>query len=150
MGFTVFHTCGCSTWHLPWSCVIMSSGHAHSVFRMLSWLGVIYGCNERQPQVSCYHQSTMYVIYLPRGPEVAALFCCLVHSSLNSGGGPKRLRVLLEGESLLNDASGLTLFEVFFHIVSIPASLLLAAVDCAPVITPDPEKRTQCSSHEVC
>jgi NhaP-type Na+/H+ or K+/H+ antiporter len=33
------------------------------------------------------------------------------------GGGPKRLRVLLEGESLLNDASGLTLFEVFFHMV---------------------------------
>jgi NhaP-type Na+/H+ or K+/H+ antiporter len=28
------------------------------------------------------------------------------------------MRVLLEGESLLNDASGLTLFEVFFHIVS--------------------------------
>lgn len=36
----------------------------------------------------------------------------------STGGGPKRLRVLLEGESLLNDASGLTLFEVFFHIVS--------------------------------
>jgi NhaP-type Na+/H+ or K+/H+ antiporter len=26
---------------------------------------------------------------------------------------------MLEGESLLNDASGLTLFEVFFHLVSI-------------------------------
>jgi NhaP-type Na+/H+ or K+/H+ antiporter len=25
---------------------------------------------------------------------------------------------MLEGESLLNDASGLTLFEVFFHLVS--------------------------------
>jgi NhaP-type Na+/H+ or K+/H+ antiporter len=35
-----------------------------------------------------------------------------------AGGGPKRLRVMLEGESLLNDASGLTLFEVFFHLVS--------------------------------
>jgi NhaP-type Na+/H+ or K+/H+ antiporter len=34
--------------------------------------------------------------------------------------------VLLEGESLLNDASGLTLFEVFLHLVSggggVPAS----------------------------
>lgn len=34
-----------------------------------------------------------------------------------TGGGPKRLRILLEGESLLNDASGLTLFEIFFHMV---------------------------------
>jgi hypothetical protein len=27
------------------------------------------------------------------------------------------MRILLEGESLLNDASGLTLFEVFLHLV---------------------------------
>jgi len=33
------------------------------------------------------------------------------------GGGPKSLRALLEGESLLNDASGLTLFEIFLHYV---------------------------------
>lgn len=48
-----------------------------------------------------------------------------------AGGGPKRLRVLLEGESLLNDASGLTLFEVFFHIVS--AETASASYACLPV-----------------
>lgn len=35
----------------------------------------------------------------------------------HSGGGPKRLRVLLEGEALLNDASSFTLFEIFLHLV---------------------------------
>ena len=39
----------------------------------------------------------------------------LLPPPLEPGGGPKRLRIILEGESLLNDASGLTLFEVFFH-----------------------------------
>ena len=38
---------------------------------------------------------------------------CLV----SAGGGPKRLRVLLEGEALLNDASSFTLFEIFLHLV---------------------------------
>lgn len=36
---------------------------------------------------------------------------------LYKGGGPKRLRVLLEGEALLNDASSFTLFEIFLHLV---------------------------------
>lgn len=49
--------------------------------------------------------------------------CCLAVA----GGGPKRLRVMLEGESLLNDASGLTLFEVFFHLVSSTAARRTAA-----------------------
>ncbi len=35
----------------------------------------------------------------------------------NAGGGPKRLRVLLEGESLLNDASSFTLFTIFLEAV---------------------------------
>jgi hypothetical protein len=48
----------------------------------------------------------------------ACCICCLRFCL--PGGGPKRLRVMLEGESLLNDASGLTLFEVFFHLVSEP------------------------------
>ena len=34
-----------------------------------------------------------------------------------AGGGPERLVVLMEGEALLNDASAITLFEVFMHII---------------------------------
>lgn len=34
-----------------------------------------------------------------------------------AGGGPEVLSVLLEGECLLNDASSLTLFEIFKHIL---------------------------------
>lgn len=34
-----------------------------------------------------------------------------------AGGGPRRLRVLLEGEALLNDASSFTLFEIFLELV---------------------------------
>ena len=37
--------------------------------------------------------------------------------SFVTGGGPKRLRVLLEGEALLNDASSFTLFEIFLTLV---------------------------------
>lgn len=33
--------------------------------------------------------------------------------ALSSGGGPHHLQVLLEGESLLNDATSITLFLVF-------------------------------------
>ena len=36
---------------------------------------------------------------------------------LNLGGGPERLRILLEGESLLNDASSITLFTIFIDFV---------------------------------
>ena len=32
-----------------------------------------------------------------------------------AAGGPRSLRVLLEGESLLNDASSITLFTIFLH-----------------------------------
>jgi hypothetical protein len=47
---------------------------------------------------------------------------CACLAAFPAGGGPKRLRVMLEGESLLNDASGLTLFEVFFHLVRLTAA----------------------------
>lgn len=36
-----------------------------------------------------------------------------VSSNLKSGGAPEQLAVLLEGESLFNDASGLVLFDIF-------------------------------------
>lgn len=40
-----------------------------------------------------------------------------MQSSLGTGGGPERLRILLEGESLLNDASSITLFTIFIEFV---------------------------------
>ena len=43
--------------------------------------------------------------------------CSVQMSNLFAGGGPKRLRVLLEGESLLNDASSFTLFTIFLNAV---------------------------------
>jgi hypothetical protein len=93
---------------------------------------------------SC-RQGTMYLVSLPRGPDVAALLRSCAPVAQLSGGGPKRLRVLLEGESLLNDASGLTLFEVFFHIVSNPACLLWAVGDCASSIALDITTHATCS-----
>ena len=36
-----------------------------------------------------------------------------VSSILKAGGAPEQLAVLLEGESLFNDASGLVLFDIF-------------------------------------
>lgn len=38
-----------------------------------------------------------------------------VHTT--AGGGPERLRIILEGESLLNDASSITLFTIFIEFV---------------------------------
>ena len=61
---------------------------------------------------------------------------------LAPGGGPKRLRIILEGESLLNDASGLTLFEIFFHQVRVRRSatrgpgLIVAKHAMSPVVPP--------------
>ncbi|KAI8472713.1 MAG: Sodium/hydrogen exchanger family-domain-containing protein [Monoraphidium minutum] len=56
------------------------------------------------------------------GAIVASTDAVAIVSIMKTSGGPKRLRIILEGESLLNDASGLTLFEVFFHQVMIYAS----------------------------
>ena len=49
---------------------------------------------------------------------IAWAFCvlvavCLSGACLSAGGGPMSLRLLLEGESLLNDASSITLFTIF-------------------------------------
>ncbi|KAL4855761.1 Sodium/hydrogen exchanger 8 [Chlorella vulgaris] len=54
-----------------------------------------------------------------------ALFAAMIASTdalaataiLKAGGGPEKLVVLMEGEALLNDASAITLFEVFMHIL---------------------------------
>lgn len=49
------------------------------------------------------------------GAIVASTDAVAIVAVMRTSGGPKRLRIILEGESLLNDASGLTLFEIFFH-----------------------------------
>lgn len=43
------------------------------------------------------------------------LTCELLKLCGAAGGGPERLRLLMEGESLLNDASGITLFTIFLE-----------------------------------
>lgn len=47
------------------------------------------------------------------------LLCAQINRPLSvcarSDGGPSRLRTTLEGESLLNDASGITLFTIFLQ-----------------------------------
>ncbi|MEW5312414.1 MAG: hypothetical protein WDW38_004051 [Sanguina aurantia] len=52
------------------------------------------------------------------GAMIASTDAASVSAALRSGGGPEILSVLLEGESLLNDASSLTLFEIFSKIVA--------------------------------
>ncbi|PRW32594.1 Sodium hydrogen exchanger 7 [Chlorella sorokiniana] len=55
-----------------------------------------------------------------------ALFAAMISSTdalaataiLKQGGGPEKLVVLMEGEALLNDASAITLFEVFLHLLA--------------------------------
>eukprot|EP00884_Botryococcus_braunii_P001577 jgi/Botrbrau1/1141/Bobra.0162s0032.1 len=55
----------------------------------------------------------------------AALFAAMIASTdavavsaiLKSGGGPERMVVLMEGESLFNDATSIVLFEIFFGAV---------------------------------
>ena len=41
-----------------------------------------------------------------------------VASLLKAGGGPERLSILMEGESLLNDATSIVLFDIFSELVS--------------------------------
>eukprot|EP00878_Enallax_costatus_P002544 GHUV01002726.1.p1 GENE.GHUV01002726.1~~GHUV01002726.1.p1 ORF type:complete len:958 (+),score=224.31 GHUV01002726.1:205-3078(+) len=53
------------------------------------------------------------------GAMIASTDAVAIVSIMKTSGGPRRLRVMLEGESLLNDASGLTLFEIFFHILEV-------------------------------
>lgn len=50
----------------------------------------------------------------------ALLDTLLVHS--HAGGGPRKLRIIMEGEALLNDASSFTLFTIFFEFVREAAS----------------------------
>ena len=62
--------------------------------------------------MSCAQDTHAYV------GDIVWAFCvyvaaCLSWSCLSVGGGPMSLRLLLEGESLLNDASSITLFTIF-------------------------------------
>ncbi len=45
------------------------------------------------------------------------LVLCSVSAILSSAGAPEILSVILEGECLFNDASSLTLFEIFVHLI---------------------------------
>eukprot|EP00955_Chlamydomonas_euryale_P047109 353590-Chlamydomonas_euryale.AAC.4 len=51
------------------------------------------------------------------GATIASTDAAAVASCLNSGGAPAMLAVILEGESLFNDASSLTLFDIFHTLV---------------------------------
>ncbi len=42
---------------------------------------------------------------------------CLATLCCPAGGAPERLVVLMEGESLFNDATSIVLFEIFFRMV---------------------------------
>ena len=44
------------------------------------------------------------------------------------------MRILLEGESLLNDASGRTLFEVFLHLVRAPPLTLGSLLEAQGIL----------------
>ncbi|MEW5302839.1 MAG: hypothetical protein WDW36_005582 [Sanguina aurantia] len=60
------------------------------------------------------------------GAMIASTDAASVSAALRSGGGPEILSVLLEGESLLNDASSLTLFEIFSKIVATSENVSLS------------------------
>ncbi|GIM04957.1 hypothetical protein Vretimale_9399, partial [Volvox reticuliferus] len=60
------------------------------------------------------------------GSMIASTDAASVSAVLRSGGGPEILSVLLEGESLFNDASSLTLFEIFKEVVLEDAKTTLA------------------------
>ena len=51
------------------------------------------------------------------GSMLASTDAVAIISVMKERGGPRRLRVLLEGESLLNDASSFTLFSIFLSYV---------------------------------
>lgn len=55
-----------------------------------------------------------------RGVALGAVLCG------PPGGGPEILSVLLEGESLFNDASSLTLYEIFHEVVTSTEKTTLA------------------------
>lgn len=56
---------------------------------------------------------------VPSGITPAESSCSASHhlDAVTAGGGPERLRIILEGESLLNDASSITLFTIFIEFV---------------------------------
>ena len=45
------------------------------------------------------------------------MHACDVHAVCTAGGGLDKIVVLMEGESLFNDATSIVLFEIFFEMV---------------------------------
>eukprot|EP00798_Chlamydomonas_sp_ICE-L_P011080 gene11080-18689_t len=56
------------------------------------------------------------------GAVIGSTDAAAVSAALNAGGGPEILAILLEGESMFNDASSLTLFEIFKELIEEDAS----------------------------
>ena len=59
-----------------------------------------------------YSHALLFVSMLASTDAVA------VAALLKAGGGPERLSVLMEGESLLNAATSIVLFDIFSNLVS--------------------------------
>jgi len=73
---------------------------------------LLYGLRLASAGWAWYHVALL-------GSMLASTDAVAIIAVMKARGGPRRLRVLLEGESLLNDASSFTLFTIFLgHVMS--------------------------------